>query len=161
MNRLFTKDGLKFNLVLLLLVFGSPIYDSVYQMFFFRALHGYEPNVFGYPKSLLEISFNFSFVLLSMVILIGLFRVSKVSWYLASGTALFCLLMLLMLEISLLSTYIGYFNWKYMAYILVLGWFLYFLHSAKVKVIFGVTKTYWLVHSVYITLLFILWFFCK
>lgn len=119
------------------------------------------PNVFGYPKSLLEISFNFSFALLSVVILISLFRISKIGWYLASSTVLFCLLMLFLLEISLWSTYIGYFNWKYMAYILVLGWFLYFLHTTKVKVIFGVTKTYWLGHSIFIIILFLAWFFCK
>ena len=150
-----------FYLVLLLLVFGKSIYDSFYQMVFYGRLHGYKSNVFGYPASFLEVSFNFSIAILSIVTLIYLFRFSKLSWYFASSIMFFFLLMIFLQEVNLLSIYVGYFNWEYMIYFFALGWFLYFLNLTKVKVVYRISKTYWLYQGVFVVVLFLLWFVCK
>lgn len=161
MNSFYLENRLKLNLILLLLVFLQPICKAIYQLFFYGQLNGYEPNEFGYPKSLTEIWYNFIFVLLSLSVVVSLFRNSKLGWYLATSIISYLMIMLFLEEISLLSTFVGYFNWLFMVYFFLLGWILYLLYSSEIKSKFGVLENYWLSQGIFIVILFLFWFITR
>lgn len=158
-NLIFSKVGVVVNVLVMLITFAFPMYKSIFHFLNYSDLLGLGPNTFGHPKNYSEVMFNACISIVSLIVLIGLVRYSKTSWIALNILGLFEILMLILQEIELVSKYIGYFEIKYLFYVIFLAWVLYFFSRKEIKRFYGIDQNYWITFFCGVAVLFTLWFF--
>ena len=160
MEAFFTKRVLYFKVIAVIAIFIVPIYWSLYHFINFKRTLGIDGNVFGYPKQLSEVGFSAFVSVSTLLVAYALIRLLKVGWHSANILGFFGLLMILLEEVHLLSNYIGYFNWIYAIYFLIILFFIIYINNKRIKSLFKIKSEKRFLHILIVLTLVLMWFFC-